>query len=300
MRLAQRSLDLNPANAVATHSVAHVYFERGDAAAGADFLRNWLNGFDCPASSYVHLSWHLAVFELALGQYQRAIERYEEDIRPYVVAKSIATLPDSASFVWWVQMYSGDQPSPPLTPLWDEVRTLATPMAEQPGFAFQVAHAALALAASNDQDALTTMMDHLQSTAEQGDAFSRDMVVPLVQGIVEFAQGEYAKSAQLLEPVCPQLVRIGGSHAQREVFEDTMLEAYIRAEQFDQAEAMLRQRLAQRESVRDTFWLGRVQGARGQTLEARDSLNQARNAWQGGNADAPELGRLNHSLSGIE
>ncbi len=66
-------------------------------------LVNWLAGFDCPASSYVHLSWHLALFELALGQYQRAIERYEQDIRPYVVAKSMATLPDSASFLWRVQ-----------------------------------------------------------------------------------------------------------------------------------------------------------------------------------------------------
>ncbi|HEY7710736.1 MAG TPA: hypothetical protein VIG57_11985, partial [Candidatus Entotheonella sp.] len=104
MRLAQRSLALNPSNAVAAHSVAHVYFERGDAAAGADFLGNWLNGFDCPASSYVHLSWHLALFELALGQYHTALERYERDIRPSVVAKSMATLADSASFLWRVQL----------------------------------------------------------------------------------------------------------------------------------------------------------------------------------------------------
>ena len=37
-----------------------------------------------------------------------------------------------------------------------------------------------------------------------------------------------------------------GSHAQREVSEDTMLEAYIRAEQFEKAEDMLRRRLGQR------------------------------------------------------
>ena len=69
----------------------------------------------------------------------------------------------------------------------------------------------------------------------------------------------------------PQLVRIGGSHAQREVFEDTMLEAYIRAEQFKKAEDMLRQRLGQRESVRDTFWLGRVQSSKDQAAEATGS-----------------------------
>lgn len=293
MRLAQRSLDLNPTNAVAAHSVAHVYFERGDAAAGADFLRNWLNGFDSPASSYVHLSWHLAVFELALGQYQRAIERYEQDIRPYVAAKSMATLPDSASFLWRVQMYSGDPPSQPLTSPWEEVRTLAIPMAEKPGFAFQVAHAALALAASHDQDALTMMMDQLQSTAKQGDAFTRDMVVPLVQGIMNFAQGEYAKSARLLEPVGPQLVRIGGSHAQREVFEDTLLEAYLRAGQFDKAEAMLAERLERRASARDTFWLGRVQAGQGQREQAKASFDTAAQIWRLGDAASPEMTTLN-------
>lgn len=299
MRLAQRSLDLNPTNAVAVHSVAHVYFERGDAVAGADFLRTWLEGFDCPASSYVHLSWHLALFELALGQYQRAIERYEQDIRPYVVAKSMATLPDSASFLWRVQMYSGTRLSHPAAPPWEDVRPLATPMAEKPGFAFQVAHAALALAACDDRDALTMMMAHLQRTAEQGDRFTREMVVPLVQGIVAFAQGEYAKAAQCLEPVCPQLVRIGGSHAQREVFEDTLLEAFLRAEQFDKAEAMLAERLGRRLSPRDTFWLGRVQAGQGQRQQAKASFDAAAQIWGIGDAVSPEITALNHLAAAV-
>ncbi len=293
MRLAQQSLDLNPTIAVATHSVAHVYFERGDAAGGADFLANWLEGFDCPASSYVHLSWHLALFELALGQYERAIERYEQDIRPYVVAKSMATLPDSASFLWRVQIYSGTPSSHPAAPSWEDVRPLATPMAEKPGFAFQVAHAALALAACDDRDALTMMMAHLQRTVERGDLFTKDIVVPLVQGIADFAQGEYAKSAEWLEPVCPQLVRIGGSHAQREVFEDTLLEAYLRAEQFDKAETMLAERLARRTSPRDAFWLGRVQVGQGLREQARTSLDTASQSWHLGDAASPEMTALN-------
>ena len=103
-----------------------------------------------------------------------------------------------------------------------------------------------------------------------------------------------------MEPVFPQLVRIGGSHAQREVFEDTFLEAYIRAEQFEKAEDMLHQRLGQRESVRDMFWLGRVQCSKDQTSEAKDSLNDARRGWQDGNADAPELGNLNSLLATLE
>ncbi len=306
MQFAQRSLELNPTNAVATHSVAHVYFERGDAAAGAPFLERWLQGFDCPASSYVHLSWHLALFELALGQYQRAIERYEQDIRPYVAAKSMATLPDSASFLWRVQMYSATPPlalwahvSASSTPPWEEVRALATPMADKPGFAFLVAHAALAFAASRDQDALTTMIANLQSQAEQGDLFTQDIVLPLVQGITGFAQHEYAKTAELLEPVCPQLVRIGGSHAQREVFEDTLLEAYLRAERFDKAETMLAERLARRTSPRDTYWMGRVQAGQGHRKQAKASFDAAARSWGIGDVASPEMTALNRLATAV-
>jgi len=79
-----------------------------------------------------------------------------------------------------------------------------------------------------------------------------------------------------------------------------MLEAYIRAEKFEKAEDMLRHRLGQRESVRDNFWLGRVQLSKDQAAEARYSLNDAKKGWQNGNADAPEIGNLNRLLSTIE
>ena len=115
-------------------------------------------------------------------------------------------------------------------------------------------------------------------------------------GIQAFAEEDYTQAVRLMEPVFPQLVRIGGSHAQREVFEDTMLEACIRAEQFEKAEAMLRDRLKQRESARDTFWLGRVQAGQGQTSEAKSSFDQATKGWRGGNPETPELANL-HNLA---
>ena len=80
-----------------------------------------------------------------------------------------------------------------------------------------------------------------------------------------------------------------GSHAQREVFEDTLLEAYLRAEQFDKAEAMLAERLARRASARDTFWLGRVQAGQGQHAQAQASFATAAQGWRLGDATSPEM-----------
>ena len=293
MDLAQRSLDINPTNAVACHSMTHVHFERGDASSGEDFLGAWLRAFDAPASSYVHLSWHLALFELAQGKYQETLDRYEKYIRPSVAAKSMSTLNDSASLLWRLQMYCGTPPPKP----WEEVLTIAAPAAESPGAAFRDAHAALAFAGSGDYEAMTKMTSRLRQAAEDGNSFVREVVLPLAQGIEAFAQENYTESVRLMEPVFPQLIRVGGSHAQREVFEDTMLEAYIRAEQFEKAENMLRGRLQRRESVRDTFWLGRVQSARGQTTEAHSSFSRATTGWEAANLDNPELNALNNQMT---
>ena len=71
LRLAQRSLELRPTNAVAAHSVAHVFYERADHSSGADFLGDWLKGYDRRIAYHVHLSWHQALFQLGMGRYQQ-------------------------------------------------------------------------------------------------------------------------------------------------------------------------------------------------------------------------------------
>ena len=289
LRLAERSLELRPDNAVAAHSVAHVFFETGDHNQGSDFLGGWLEGFDQRANYRVHLSWHQTLFDLALGHYREVLNRYENDIRPAVAAKSYASLADSASLVWRMHIYGN---SPPAVP-WEELLALAAPASERPGPAFRDAHAALAFAAAGDDEGLGRIVSGLQDAADKGSALAREATLPLVKGIQAFAHGDYNQAAQLLEAVFPQLTRVGGSHAQREVFEDTLLEAYLRAERFDKAQDMLNTRLRQRETARDTYWMARAQAGAGQPDAAKSNLDAANQRWHGADAEFAELAALN-------
>jgi tetratricopeptide (TPR) repeat protein len=288
-RLAERSLALHPSNAVAAHSAAHVFFETGDAAGGRDFLGSWLQGFDTRAPYRVHLSWHHALFELAMGHYQQVLDLYEADIRPAVTAQAVTALNDSAALLWRWSLYSGS--TPPVPP--QEVCALAVPAATRPGPAFRDAHAALAFAVAGDEVYMGQMIDRLRALAAQGDTLAGEVTLPLVQGIHAFAQGAYNEAVTFMaplfsEPHLDQLARIGGSHAQREVFEDTLLEAYLRAAQYDKAEAMLRARLQRRESTRDLFWLGRAQVQNGQPEAARASFQEVVQDWQDADPTSPE------------
>ena len=288
MDLAQRSLDLNPTNGVAAHSVAHVFYEMSQDDEGAAFLGSWLEDYDRRSTYRVHLSWHQALFELAMGRYNQALGWYERDIRPSVQDLKYAALADSASLVWRMKIYGDVSPQSP----WSELVALAAPAADRPGPSFRDAHAALAFTAAGDGETFDRLVAGYQAMADNGDATAREATLPLIQGIGAFGRGDYAEAVRLLEPVYPQLTRVGGSHAQRLVFEDTLLEAYLRAGEFDKATGMLRERLSRRESPRELFWLARAQAAQGNEGDAHRNASHVRETWEQADTNTPEYARL--------
>jgi pentatricopeptide repeat protein len=250
-RLAEHSLARQPRNAAGAHPLAHVFFESNNHADGVGFLADWIAGYDRAAPFYCHLSWHLALFELAQGHTDRVLQLYEAAISPgYGEART--RLVDSASLLWRYQMY-GCQPKVDLP--WGEVCAFVGKSAPKPGLAFLDAHAALAFVAMGDQDAMAKLIAGLEGLAALGRPLVSEVVLPLARGIQAFGAGSYQDAIGWLEPLDGQLVRVGGSHAQWEVFEDTLLHAYLRAGRFERAETLLRRRLAKRTSARDVVWL---------------------------------------------
>jgi hypothetical protein len=120
--------------------------------------------------------------------------------------------------------------------------------------AFLDAHAALAFTAMGDAHALAKLISGLETLAPSRPVIA-EVVLPLARGIQAFGVGGYDEAIHFLEPLDGQLVRVGGSHAQWEVFEDTLLQAYLRAGRLEPAEQLLRRRLAKRTSARDVVWL---------------------------------------------
>ena len=295
LRYADRSLELHPLNATASHSAAHVYFERGDHGSGREFLGGWLAGYDSRSAFHVHLSWHQALFELAHCQYDRVTELYENDIRPSVIAKSPEGLANAASLLWRMQLYSEEAPSVP----WAEVRDQALAAADTPGPAFRDAHAALAFSAAGDYDTFCRMTDRLQKSAADGNILASEITLPLAQGIAAYAQGEYTEAVRLMDPIVGQLVRIGGSHAQREVFEDTYVSACLKAQQYDKAQDMLTKRLKARSSVRDMVWIGSAQAHTGRIEEATMNFSKAREGWRDADPTTPELAKMERLAESI-
>lgn len=280
-RAAERSLTLYPRNGVAAHGLAHVFYETNDHSAGLDFLDGWMAPYPSGAPQHCHFTWHLALFDNTSGQYQRALERFEHGSRG--ADSSISQLFDAASLLWRCRLYGYTPASLP----WQAVQDVVQHKAPKPAMAFMATHAAFAYAGAGDLDALE---QQVREVAAKGNAPASSVSVPLMEGIGAFARGDYDGAVRLLSPVAGEVVRIGGSNAQREVFEETLLEALLRAGRHDEAEALLRRRLGRRESARDRFWLGRANAGRGNAALATESRQAGARLWAGTDADAPEFG----------
>jgi hypothetical protein len=80
-------------------------------------------------------------------------------------------------------------------------------------------------------------------------------VVPAIcRAMTAFADENYAACVHMLDPVLAEVVRIGGSHAQRELIEDTFIVALMRSGELARARSTLDARLHRRPSLRDTRW----------------------------------------------
>ena len=247
-RLSERSLDQYPRNANASHNIAHVLFETADYDGGVAFLEPWLDDYEPVAPFHCHLAWHLALFELECGRAARAIDIYERDI--VAAANPRLAVMDGPALLWRLALYEMPGASPSWAPLADLAKRFS-----RPGFVFGDVHAALVYASAADEAALSRLMDGLRALDAKGHPIAGAVALPLVKGVAAFAAGDYAGALAWIEPVDSEIHRVGGSHAQWELFEETMVACHLRLGRYDDAVRLLERRLRGRASPRDLVWL---------------------------------------------
>jgi Tfp pilus assembly protein PilF len=249
--LTERALGLRRQNAHGAHALAHVLFEQGDTSAANSFLGEWLPAYDRRGMLNGHLSWHEALLALESGDTDRALAIYETRIRPIVSAAApMHVFADGTSLMWrlCLEQKSG------LESHWRELANYGEQAFPRAGGHFVDFHYALAAAATENRQALDHRLEELANLHAAGKLVPGDVLIALYRGIQSFAQGNYENAIAVLEPRLADFVRIGGSHAQRELYEDTLIVACLRAGQPRKARGFIDSRLHRRPSRRDEAW----------------------------------------------
>jgi uncharacterized NAD(P)/FAD-binding protein YdhS len=219
--LADRALAADPAGGHAAHARSHVYYETGEHRAGLDWLDGWINGPGRLAFQGAHYSWHAALHELALERWNDVSARLRGQLSPRSVS-GVRALVDSASLLWRCHVL-GASPQP--VGIAEVLGAVPEELLREPRTAFIALHAALALAAAGDLARLDALRRY--ATARTEPAF--DLVAVLVRALSAYLTGDYARTVELISRRTGEWVRLGGSDAQREVIDDTLLSALHQA-----------------------------------------------------------------------
>ncbi len=237
--LIERSMAANPGSAHGAHIKVHVIYECGEPAAGLEYLQRWLPGFDRQGLLHCHLSWHVAIFALALGRAQEAWQGYRSAVHPGGSwGPALNVVSDSVSFLWRAELAGEARRAD----LWREVLDYTRQSFPKSGIAFVDVHAALACVANNDTAGLGKLAGELRERVATGRLPAGSVVPLLAEGLGAYGAGQWDRAAGLLGKALAETVRIGGSRAQRDLVVKTLAAAQLKAGRDAEARALLAQR----------------------------------------------------------
>ena len=242
----RRAVDLEPRDGWAWHAVAHVAEMRNAPRDGIAWLRPHRDTWSAGSFLIVHNTWHLALFELELDGHDEALRLYDDTIAGGGMPQ-LLDLVDASAMLWRLHLRGVDVGArwQPLAERWAQLH--AEGGAGQ--YAFNDLHAMLAYVGVGREADQRALLDSMQAALDKDDdnaVFTRDVGLPAAQAIRAFAQGDAAQAVRLLRPVRSRAHRFGGSHAQRDLIDLTLLAAVERASDAALAAALAAERLAMR------------------------------------------------------
>lgn len=242
----ERALAANPRHAHAAHFRAHVMYERGESAAILDFLDGWMPQHDRRSLTHCHLSWHVALAALAVGRLDRAWEAYRTSVAPGGAwGPPINVVTDAASFLWRAELAG----HPRDVEAWRQVREHATRCFPKAGLGYADVHALMACIVEDDYEALQTRLAEIRDQLAVDKYAAGDVVVRLAEGFSAYAAEDWDQAIRALERAWPETVRIGGSRAQRDLVDLTLVAAYIKDGRPDAARAFIDRRAGRHAAV---------------------------------------------------
>jgi hypothetical protein len=291
----QRAVELNHDDVWGIHAVVHTYEMQGQVPAGVRFMRERRSDWSEGNFLNVHNSWHYALYLLQAGNNAGALVVYDQFLHHGGSEDIALELLDATALLWrlWLEgMPAGDRWRP-LAEAW--ARLLA------PGYyPFNDMHAVMAFIGNGELGRAREVVAALErvvrdggagagGTATTGWAMTAAVGLPVCRSLAYFGAGQYEQALGELLPIRTRIHEFGGSHAQRDAVERTLLEAAIRAGRLDLASALVSERISVRESStyawsKRAFLLamtGDTAGAASAAVRERELARQIRAAADG-------------------
>ena len=240
---------------------------------GIDWLTSRQADWSIDNGLAYHNWWHLALHHLDLAEYDRVLELYDTRIRPVQTPVALEML-DASAMLWRLTLRGVD-----VGTRWQPLADAWAPIANEGFYAFNDVHATMALVGSQQWSRVDDVIASMERAARETGTnamMTREVGLPLARGIAAFGRGRYAEAIEHITPARPHAHRFGGSHAQRDFVQLTLLEAAMRAGNAPLARALASERTdVKRTSPFNWRMLGRALEMQGHAQDAAKARETA-------------------------
>ncbi len=246
------AIDLNPQDLWAAHAVTHVMEMQGRPRDGIAWVAQLEPQWQDCGNFVFHLKWHRALFHLALCDYDRALAVYDHELR-LESTDDYLDIVNAASVLWRLE-----QANVAVGPRWEELATRVSSRLDEHLFVFADLHYAIAAAARPSPDAerfLQSCSAFVRSSRGTQARVMDEVGLAIASAIVAHRRGDYVEASEHLLSKRKLIHRVGGSHAQRDTFEQLLIDSVVRAGNHPQARLLLEERTSLRPN---DLWSWRV------------------------------------------
>ncbi len=232
----ERSVAANPNNAHGAHGFAHVCYESGEPDTARAYLSSWLATYPRDGFFHGHLSWHLSLCELQAGNWAEALLLYREAIKlDRHSGGPQQRMSDATAFLWRSELAG----QPRDADAWRAMYEYANRALPRPGSGLADLHVILSHSVMGDEAALDARARQMEELAREGRYPSGSYLPALSRGFAAFERGDFSAAIEALAPLAAENERIGGSRAQHDLIEFTLLKAYLNAGRREEARHLL-------------------------------------------------------------
>lgn len=238
------------------HAVAHVYDMTVRPDAGIALIEDKAAVWSGANNFRYHVWWHKALLHMERGEFDTALGLYDAQVRSDKT-DDYRDMSNAASLLVRLELEGVDAGN-----RWEELADFSENRVEDGCLVFADLHYLLALTATDRGAARDAMAARFARDAGRTGDTSARIAHPgraALAGLTAFSEGRYDVAFRHLSRARPAMPSIGGSHAQRDVFERMTIDAGLRAGRFDETETILKDRARLRAGHYDRFAATRLQ-----------------------------------------
>lgn len=248
----REAIRLDPKDGWAQHAVAHVYEMQGDTEKGLAWMLDDHERWSVDNFMAVHNWWHTALYHLELDNFVEVLRLHDGPI--YGAKSELAyDMIDASALLWRLTLRRID-----VGDRWQSLADNWEKIASDTEVPFNDAHALMAFSGAGRTKAIEKLRKSQENAFKApGDYGARTGAIgrAVSEGIIAFGEEDYAAAVDHLRGARAKASAWGGSHAQRDVIDLTLIEAALRSGETSLARALTAERAEAKPDLRSTQML---------------------------------------------